>query len=96
MPLLSQETDNPSFLVTSGFLHDHPSPQLFSLSMAKASQRTLVLALQKAYPNIHIALLYIDGTVSPEEKKNNPGNIAESFWKLYSQDREHWTGEMVH
>lgn len=95
MPLLSQEPDNPSLLVTSGLLHDDPIPQLFSLSMAKAAQRTLVLALQKAYPDIHIALLYIDGPVSPEETKNNPENIAESFWKLYSQDREHWTGEMV-
>jgi 3'-phosphoadenosine 5'-phosphosulfate sulfotransferase (PAPS reductase)/FAD synthetase len=98
MPLLQRlnpDDDKPSFLVTSGLLHDDPVPQLFSLSLVKASQRTLVLAMQKQYPEIHIALLYVDGAVSPDETKNNPANIAEKFWELYAQEKGAWKGEMT-
>ena len=95
MPLLQNpEVDNPSFLVTSGTLHDNPNPILFSLSVSKAAQRTLVLSLQRSFPDIHIALLLIDGPVSPDEVKNNPENIAECLWRMYSQKKEGWTGDM--
>jgi hypothetical protein len=95
MPLLAQETDNPSFIVTSGLLHDHPVPTLFSLSLVKAAQRTLVLTLQRVYTDFHIALLYIGGSVGPEEEVRNPANIAEQLWKLYAQEKSKRAGEMV-
>jgi hypothetical protein len=94
MPLLAQETDNPSFLVTSGLLHDNPVPMLFSLSIVKAAQRTLVLTLQKMYPEIHVALLLIGGGVSFEEGVRNPANITEELWKLYAQEKE-WAVEVT-
>jgi hypothetical protein len=95
MPLLAQETDNPSFLVTSGLLHDDPIPILFSLSIAKAAQRTLVLTLQRMYQEIHVALLLIGGGVSFEEEVRNPANIAEQLWKLYAQEKKEWALEVV-
>jgi hypothetical protein len=94
MPLLAQETDNPSFLVTSGILHNDPVPILFSLSVVKAAQRTLTLSLQRAYPDIHVALLLISGNVSFEEEVRNPANIAEELWKLYAQKKE-WAVEVT-
>lgn len=95
MPLLAQEHDNPSFLVTSGLLHDEPIPILFSLSIVKAAQRTLVLSLQRLYPDIHVALLLIGGGVSFEEEVRNPANIAEDLWKLYAQEKSKWAVEVT-
>lgn len=95
MPLLAQETDNPSFLVTSGLLHDDPIPILFSLSIAKAAQRTLALTLQRQYPEIHVALLLISGSVSFEEEVRNPANVAEELWKLYAQEKKEWAVEVT-
>jgi hypothetical protein len=95
MPLLAKERDNPSFLVTSGLLHDDPVPILFSLSIAKAAQRTLVLSLQRLYPDIHVALLLIGGGVSFEEKERNPANIANELWKLYVQQQKEWAVEVT-
>lgn len=95
MPLLALESDKPSFLVTSGLLHDYPIPILFSLSVAKAAQRTLVLTMQRVFMDVHVALLYIGGAVSPEEEVRNPANIAEQLWKLYSQEKSDWAGEMT-
>jgi hypothetical protein len=95
MPFLSQEPQNPTFLVTSGLLHDDPIPILFSLSLVKAAQRTLVLTLQRLYADVHIALLYVGGAVSPEEEVRNPANIAKQLWKLYAQEKTQWAGEMT-
>ncbi len=94
MPLLAQESDSPSFLVTSGFLHDDPVPQLFSLSIVKAAQRTLALTLQRTHPDVHVALLLIGGGVSFEEKVWNPANIAQEMWKLYAQEKGQWAVEV--
>jgi hypothetical protein len=95
MPLLAKEHDNPSFFVTSGRLHDEPIPILFSLSIAKAAQRTLVLSQQQLYPDIHVALLLIGGAVSFEEEVRNPPNIAEELWKLYEQEKKDWAVEVT-
>jgi hypothetical protein len=61
---------------------------MFSLSMAKAAQRNLVLSLHESYLQVHIALLNVCGAVSKEDKNLNPGAIAEKFWELYSQEEE--------
>lgn len=67
---------------------------MFSLSMVKAGQRTLVLSLQKTYPAIHIALLNVGGQVSKEDKFFNPDSIAKKYWELYSQEKSAWTKEL--
>jgi NAD(P)-dependent dehydrogenase (short-subunit alcohol dehydrogenase family) len=73
----------PSFLVTSSLLWADPIPQYFSLSVAKAAQRNLVLSLQKAYPDVHIAILEIRGQVSRESKYFSPEIVAENWWEKY-------------
>jgi hypothetical protein len=69
MPLSAKEHDNPNFLVTPGLLHDDPVPILFSLSIAKAAQRTLVLSPQRLYPDIHVALLLIEAALVSRGKR---------------------------
>jgi hypothetical protein len=85
----------PSFLVTSSLLWLDPFPMFFSLSMLKASQRNLVQSLAKTYPDVHFALLNIQGQVSRDDKYFNPPAIAEKFWELYSQKKENWTLDLT-
>jgi hypothetical protein len=64
--------------------------------MVKASQRNLVMSLQKVYGNtIHVALLNVGGGVSEEDIWLNPRKVAAKFWELYSQDREKWTSDLL-
>jgi hypothetical protein len=56
---------------------------MFSLSLVKAAQRNLVLSLQKAYPEVHIALLNIGGQVTPDSKYFSPQIVAEKLWEVY-------------
>ena len=67
---------------------------MFSLSMVKASQRNLVMSLQKTYPNVHVALLNVGGAVSKEDKFLNPEAISRKFWELYSQQKGKWTEDL--
>jgi hypothetical protein len=43
----------------------------------------LVLSLQKAYPDVHIAILEIRGQVSRESKYFSPEIVAENWWEKY-------------
>lgn len=85
----------PSFLVTSSLLWVDPFPMFFSLSLVKASQRNMVQSLAKIYPEVHFALLNIQGQVSKEDKYFNPPVIAEKFLELYSQKKEQWTVDLT-
>ncbi|KAK0124667.1 hypothetical protein ONS95_009613 [Cadophora gregata] len=93
MPILSKlpVEQKPSFLVTSSLLWKHPYPPFFSLSMVKASQRTLVQCLGLAFPDVHCALLNVAGQVSEDDKVFNPTAISEKFWELYDQEKDAWT-----
>jgi hypothetical protein len=93
LPLLKQ-ANHPTFLVTSSLLWRDPIPPMFALSSTKASQRTLVLSLQKLYPDVHIALLNVAGPVSEGDGTLKPGNVAEEFCKLYKQEQGNWKGEV--
>ena len=88
---------HPSLFVTSGQIVYEPLPPVFSLSMAKAAQASLVKLLAAENKDmVHVALVTIGGPVSEDEKENNPNAIAETFWKLYSQERGAWEGEAKH
>lgn len=60
-------------------------PEVFSLSMTKASQRILVQSLNKTYAaqNIHCGLISVSGAVDPKNKVLNPRNIADEAWKFF-------------
>lgn len=85
----------PTLLVTAGFLHRQPLPDLFSLSAVKAAQHNLVTSLQEVYgpQGIHIALALVGGFVSTEARNLNPENIAKIMWAIYAQDKAHWVKE---
>jgi hypothetical protein len=56
---------------------------MFSLSLVKAAQRNLVLSLQQAYPDLHIALLNIGGQVTQDSRYFSPVIVAEKWWEVY-------------
>jgi hypothetical protein len=79
----------PSFIVTNSALWKDPVPQVFSLSMTKASQRILVECLNKTYApqGIHCGLISVSGPVSPDNKVLNPINIADEAWKFFDSGK---------
>lgn len=85
----------PTLLVTAGFLHRQPVPELFSLSAVKAAQHNLVTSLREVYgpQGIHITLALVGGVVSPEAPNLNPENIANIMWTMYAQDETQWSTE---
>jgi len=97
VPILTalKPESQPSFLVTSSLLWEDPFPMFFSLSLVKASQRNLVHSLAKTYPDVHFAMLNIQGQVSKDDKYFNPPAIAEKFWELYSQKKAGWTLDLT-
>jgi len=86
----------PSLLVTNSLLYADPIPQLFSLSLVKAAQRSLVMSLAKTFNSsgIHIALITVGGDVAPENKHLNPRNIADQTWELFDQEKDTWGWEV--
>jgi len=91
----SHPESHPSLFVTSSTLIHQPFAPVFSLSMAKAAQASLVKLLAEENKGVvHIALITISGQVSPEEEVNNPANIAAKFWQLYEQEKGSWELEM--
>ena len=63
--------------------------------MAKAAQASLTKLLAGENKDlVLVALVIVGGQVTPEEKVNNPGNIATKFWELYEQKKGNWEFEM--
>ncbi|KAL6713260.1 hypothetical protein ACLMJK_008725 [Lecanora helva] len=86
---------HPALFVTSSALIHQPFAPVFSLSMAKAAQASLVKLLAEENKGVvHVALVTVGGVVSAEEEVNNPGNIAGKFWELYQQGKGKWEFEM--
>lgn len=61
-------------------------PQLLSLSLVKAAQRTQVVSLNRAFADtgVHCGLINVQGVVDPGNKVLSPKNIAGEvvdFWK---------------
>ncbi|KAF7863155.1 hypothetical protein EAF04_007238 [Stromatinia cepivora] len=79
---------HPSLFVTSSPLIDQPYAPVFSLSMAKAAQASLVKVLiELTKGEVHVALVKIGGPVSEQESVNNPEHIATKFWELWEQKK---------
>lgn len=52
-------------------------------------------SIQKIHgEDVHIALVNVNGTVTPDDPKLNPDLIAEKFWGLYEQEKGKWKGEV--
>ena len=86
---------HPSLFVTSSALIHEPFAPVFSLSMAKAAQASLVKLLAGMNEGVvHVALVSVGGQVGMEEEVRNPANIAGRFWELYGQRRGEWEFEM--
>lgn len=86
---------HPALFVTSSALIHRPYAPVFSLSMAKAAQASLVKSLAADNEGVvHVALVTVGGQVSEEEEVNNPRNIAARFWDLYVQRKGCWQFEM--
>lgn len=72
-------------------------PQLFSLSLVKAAQKSMALTMAELYEDkgVHIGLVNVQGAVSELDPKLNPDNIAKATWELFDQVKGHWTREVV-
>ena len=91
----SQPDAHPALFVTSSAVIHQPLAPVFSLSMAKTAQASLVKMLAAQNEGVvHVALVTVGGQVTPEEKVNNPPNIATKFWELYVQEKGKWDLEM--
>ncbi len=91
----SRPDAHPALFVTSSALIHQPFAPVFSLSMAKAAQASLMKLLAADNEGVvHVALVTVGGQVTPEEKVNNPPNIATKFWELYEQKKGSWEFEM--
>ena len=68
---------------------------MFSLSMAKAAQATLVKVLrEEGGGKVHVAMVTVGGPVGSGEGEIEPERVAEEFWKLWSQkEKGEWDGE---
>ncbi|KAG9231472.1 hypothetical protein BJ875DRAFT_517005 [Amylocarpus encephaloides] len=94
---LAKETPeaNPCLFVTSSPIIHQPFAPVFSLSMAKAAQASLVKLLAEDNKDIvHVALITVGGPVTPEEPVNNPTNVAAKFWEAWEQKKTEWKFEL--
>ena len=91
----STPSAHPALFVTSAAIIHQPFGPVFSLSMAKAAQASLTkLVADDNKDVVHVALVTVGGPVAPEEKVNNPPNIATKFWDLYQQKKGSWEFEV--
>jgi hypothetical protein len=82
-------TARPALIVTSSQLPAEPRPEVFSLAMAKAAQRNLMLSLFKQFgtEGVCIGVVTVNGPVSPTKKQVNPENIAARTWDWFTQEK---------
>ncbi|KAG9229530.1 hypothetical protein BJ875DRAFT_387167 [Amylocarpus encephaloides] len=88
---------HPSFFVTSSRIAETPMPEVFTLSVVKAAQRSLVLSMQQVFgKDVHIALVYVNARVGREDGKGliAPEKIAGEFWNLYEDGKGEWRGDV--
>ena len=87
-----------TILFTGGGLVFHPSAQYTSLSIGKASVRSLAYCLgEELEPEgIHVATVTIAGTIQAGDPRFDPDRVAENYWLLHSQPRDQWQREIVY
>lgn len=90
------KSTKPTLMVTTSHLPEQPIPTLFSLSLAKAAQKTLTRCLRMQYESqgIHICLLTVAGIVADTNPHLNSQYISEKAWELFNQDKDSWTEDM--
>jgi hypothetical protein len=83
-----------SFIVTGGM--PEPKRRYVSLSLGKAGVRTLVELLDREYgpAGVHVATVTVSGAVAPGTAYD-PDDIADHYWRLHTQPRQHWEREVV-
>ncbi len=64
----------------------YPSPDFGSLSLGKVGIRSLAKMLADALKpdGIRVGTITICGTVSPEDPKYSPEQIAEEYWSFHA------------
>lgn len=79
-----------AILLTGGGFALSPNPEYGSLAIGKAGLRSLANSLHLTLKpkNIFVGTVTVCGFVSPNEEKYTPQNIAEQFWKLYTERNE--------
>lgn len=79
-----------TILLTGGGFALEPNPDFGSLAIGKAGIRNLAGSLHAALKskNIFVGTVTVCGLVSPTAEKHTPKNIAEQFWKLYTDKNE--------
>ena len=84
-----------TIIITGGM--PEPRPEATSLSLGKAGVRALAKLLAAAYgpAGLHVATVTIAGAVAPGTGFD-PDDIAEHYWRLYTQPPEAWEHEVIH
>jgi len=84
-----------TFIITGGM--PEPDPKYVSLSLGKAGVRTLVTLLDQEYgpSGVHVATVTVTGAVAPGTNFD-PDDIAEYYWRLHAQPRDHWEREILY
>ena len=79
-----------AILLTGGGFSLYPDPEFGSLAIGKAGIRNLAGSLHIALKpkNIFVGTVTVCGIVSPNAEKHTPKNIADQFWKLYTDKNE--------
>ncbi|MCB0507324.1 MAG: SDR family NAD(P)-dependent oxidoreductase [Bacteroidetes bacterium] len=79
-----------AILISGGGYALVPNPDLGSLSIGKAGIRNLAHSLHLALKprNIFVGTLTICNHIEKENEKYNFQNVAEQFWKLYSDKKD--------
>jgi short-subunit dehydrogenase len=74
-------------LLTGGGFAIHPSPAFGSLSLGKASLRSLAFQLNEVLKsdNIYVGTVTINGYIQHSSETHSPKILAEKFWTLYQQ-----------
>lgn len=83
-------------LLTGGGFALFPHPGYLSISIGKAGLRAQALGLFEAFKEqgIHVATVTVATFVNPDSKEAS--DVAEEFWKLYSQPKNAWTAEVTY
>jgi NADP-dependent 3-hydroxy acid dehydrogenase YdfG len=85
-----EKKGNGTILLTGGGFALEPNPDYGSLAIGKAGIRNLAASLHIALKpkNIFVGTVTVCGMVKQDAEKHNPHNIAEQFWKLYTDRNE--------
>jgi short-subunit dehydrogenase len=74
-------------LLTGGGFANNPSPAFGSLSLGKASLRSLAFQLNEVLKadNIYVGTVTINGYIQHSSETHSPKILAEKFWTLHQQ-----------